>query len=733
LVILFLIERDVLGEYLLNQAINKIETDAFIQQQIVNPFNRLSVIQQKIRHNHLSAYLNRYESRIYLFDNRGQAVGEDHVKNLAALIQDFTPLAESTNYKGIYLIRNPGNQLLKRYLAVIPIKYHVSGYIVLDMTLRQVLPVSVFPKLLLDSRFDEYANQRKYSFAIFNKGSVTNAAGEFNYKQTRLDRELTNPRLYHHELKINDYRHIGIEDIGSQVAIISAPLYSLFNVISNFSFYFLAGLFTVLIGLGASSIPSIRRRTLSYSNQIQLYVYLAMVLPLLALAITILRINAVSEEQHLEEHYEDQARNMSVNLARMLSDSTGNLQDKIIEQAQSAGADATLFSTTGAMVASSQPDIFSNQLTSRLVAPEALEEIAKGKSLFIRSEVIGKLKFRTAYAVVKSTVNDKITGIVSIPFFESQELKEKDEIRLVSNILGVFVFVLLLFYPLSFIALSWLTSPLRVMAASLQRTTLSGVNRKLTWKSKDEIGSMVKEYNRMIDNLVKSREELEKRQRETTWREMARQVAHEIKNPLTPIRLTLQHLERSFIEGRGDQEKTIQSVKTVLHQVDILNEIASSFSAFAQMPELKLERLNIVDVVGEAVDLHDNPSKNKIQLETSPVPVWVMVDRKLFSRIFSNIILNAFQAAKEAEEIVIKIKVQVKDNVCLLTFSDNGLGMKQEVLDKIFIPYFSTKETGSGLGLAIAKQGIEQAGGKIWCESIPGIGSTFCISLPLSP
>ncbi len=344
---------------------------------------------------------------------------------------------------------------------------------------------------------------------------------------------------------------------------------------------------------------------------------------------------------------------------------------------------------------------------------------------------VGTLRFRNTYTTVRDQATGQVLAILSLPFFESQESLEKNQIRLVSTILVVFVFVFLFFYLLSFITLNWLTAPLRIIAASLKRTTLSGENKKLSWQSKDEIGSMVHEYNAMVDNLEKSRAELEKRQREATWREMAKQVAHEIKNPLTPIKLTLQQMEKSFQEGRPIPEKVIQSVQSVLHQVDILNEIASSFSAFAQMPELKLESTDVNELLRGTVSLFTNSAEGKIIFEPKGETVRARVDKKLFNRIFSNIIINAFQSRKENEAVTVNIGVMATNSNCVISFSDTGQGIRPDLVDKIFIPYFSTKETGSGLGLAIAKQGIEQAGGKIWCESILDRGTSIFIALPL--
>ena len=726
----FLIEHDILGEYLLDKAISRIESDAFIQQQMINPFNRLNSVVQKIKHNHLYSYFDRYETRIYLFDNRGQPVNNDFTTDLTSLIKGFVPLAEGTGYRGIYIINNPSDQFLKRYLAVVPIKFYVTGYIVLDLTLKQVIPVTVFPKLLLESRFSDYANSSHYSFAIFNKGKLMNSVGRFAYQSSNLRQNLINPKLFREGIVEDGFYHVGIEDLNGYVAVVSSEKYSAFNVMTNFAFCFLVGFILVLTAFALLNIEALSRRRLTYSDRIQLYVYLAVVLPLLVIAITSLRINSVSDEKKLENESADKANRLSHSIVSVLNGTSEDLQNELTIQAQGTGVDMTIFSNKGLLVASSQPGIFSNQLVSRFINPEALRKISKGNFLFTLNDKIGKLKFRNTYSAIRSPLTGEVRAILSIPFFESLESTERGQIELVSNILSVFVIVFLLFYVISFIALNWLTEPLRVIAGYLQRTTFSGSNKKLTWNSKDEIGSMVKEYNRMIDNLDRSRQELAQKQREMAWREMARQVAHEIKNPLTPIKLTLQRMEQSLKEGTVDKESTVQSIKSVLHHVDILNEIASSFSAFAQMPELKLEQTNIIELLNETVSLFSDPNEGKTVFKGKG-RVEVMADKKLFSRIFSNIILNALQSKKENNLVTVNVEAQIKSGNCLITFSDNGQGISHEIIDKIFIPYFSTKETGSGLGLAIAKQGIEQAGGKIWCQSNPGQGSCFYISLPV--
>ncbi len=239
---------------------------------------------------------------------------------------------------------------------------------------------------------------------------------------------------------------------------------------------------------------------------------------------------------------------------------------------------------------------------------------------------------------------------------------------------------------------------------------------------------MVKEYNQMLYKLSESKAELEQTQRERAWREMAQQVDHEIKNPLTPMKLTLQQLERSLNNDADSKEKTLKALDSLLTQVEILNDIASSFSTFARMPEPDIKRIELIGLLKRAIDLHHHTGD--IQFRYKGKEMFVMGDDQLLGRIFSNIILNAFQAARPGVAMLVEISVEAENDFCRITFRDNGKGIDEKVAERVFIPHFSTKRSGSGLGLAIAKQGIEHMRGKIWFESEAGEGTTFYIELP---
>ena len=228
--------------------------------------------------------------------------------------------------------------------------------------------------------------------------------------------------------------------------------------------------------------------------------------------------------------------------------------------------------------------------------------------------------------------------------------------------------------------------------------------------------------------MSESKAELEQTQRERTWREIAQQVAHEIKNPLTPMKLTLQQLQRSLESNTNTSEKTEKALSSLLTQVDSLNEIASSFSTFAKMPEPVIQKLELLSVIKRIVLLHSQ--SGDLSFTTVLKDAFVLGDEQLLGRTFSNIILNAFQAARPGHPQSLRVALERKDGKYLLTFKDNGKGIEPQVAERIFLSHFSTKKTGSGLGLAIAKQAIEQMQGSIWFDTVVGQGTTFYIELP---
>jgi nitrogen fixation/metabolism regulation signal transduction histidine kinase len=338
------------------------------------------------------------------------------------------------------------------------------------------------------------------------------------------------------------------------------------------------------------------------------------------------------------------------------------------------------------------------------------------------------------YLAIPSQTNSSINAVVAIPFFESEEELNSLTSDVLGNVFNAFVVIFILFLIISFLVTKNLTLPFRLLTQKLKVTNLEN-NEPMYWSSKDEIGLLVNEYNQMLSKLEASKKVLASTEKESAWREMAKQVAHEIKNPLTPMKLTLQHLLRLEREGKlEDADKLKKSLETLIHQVDALSGIASSFSTFAKMPLPNNELINFKEVLSKVLELFKTDKRMELEFQDDSFTdqISILGDDKLFGRVISNLIINGMQAVEPGKKSHIRIWLWLTDRAVFLEISDNGKGIPVELRDKIFIPNFSTKSQGSGLGLAIAKSGVETAGGKIWFETEVGKGTTFFLNFPLA-
>jgi nitrogen fixation/metabolism regulation signal transduction histidine kinase len=237
----------------------------------------------------------------------------------------------------------------------------------------------------------------------------------------------------------------------------------------------------------------------------------------------------------------------------------------------------------------------------------------------------------------------------------------------------------------------------------------------------------------MIDELTKSAELLARSERESAWRQMARQVAHEIKNPLTPIKLSMQLLMKAWNDKAPDWENRLKRFsQTLIMQIDTLSSIASEFSDFAQMPEPLIQQFDVVPLVEQSAALFRDQSDCKILVETQLEECIIKADPNQTLRVFNNLIKNALQAIPSDRQGIVIIKLAIIDNACEICFQDNGTGIPDEMRTRIFSPNFTTKTAGMGLGLAMVKNIIDNSAGRIWFETNEGEGTAFFVTLPLS-
>jgi nitrogen fixation/metabolism regulation signal transduction histidine kinase len=284
---------------------------------------------------------------------------------------------------------------------------------------------------------------------------------------------------------------------------------------------------------------------------------------------------------------------------------------------------------------------------------------------------------------------------------------------------------------LAFYLSRYITRSLATIAHHLSETSLTEKNKKIDLVSNSsEIDRLIESYNKMIDELEESANKLAQSEREGAWREMAKQVAHEIKNPLTPMRLTVQSFEMRFNpEDPNIKQKVTDLSKTLIQQIDTMSAVATAFSNFASMPAQQNETLNVIDVINLTLEIFN---ENYIEYYPSTKEIITKIDRTQLIRIVTNLVKNAIQAIPEEQENKkIIVSITKETNHAIIKVQDNGKGIAEEDFERVFEPKFTTKTSGMGLGLAIIKNIIENYNGSITFESKLNKGTTFKVILPI--
>ncbi|MCB2407556.1 sensor histidine kinase [Hymenobacter lucidus] len=760
-----LVDNDLQGEYLLAERTREMAADPGIRTMLASPFANQDVVRQKIVKYYLRGYFDKYEVSVTLFDPAGKPIQEARTRpNLAPTRRQLLRAALPTDQPNIYLIRNPSSFSTRRYVAFVGVpgtRAAVGGAgragvstVLLELSLKKLTTNSVVPELLVDQKFFQPSLGPELSYAGFEQGRLVYNEGDFDYVNQLTAQQLRDPRLYSIGLSVNNFHHLAVRGPQNRTAVVTTATYSFTNWLANFSFLFLLHTFFWLLAIGVYMLARGRYfeafRT-NFSTKIQLFLNFGILVPLIVVSIATASQVTNSYKRDLLRTYERRGKAVQENLLKnqaVLADSAS--RTALVDLAENVSGltetDLNLYNAQGELLVSSQPLIFESGLLSPLMNPAAAAALAEqAQPRVLLTERAGSLSFNSLYLPLRAVMGPEranvVVGYVGIPFFDSEKELDNKLIELISTILNIFTVMFILFLVLTFIASRLLTSPLKVLTEKLKHTTLTGQNEMLAYESSDEIGLLVREYNAMLLKLEESKQELATQEKEAAWREMARQVAHEIKNPLTPMKLSLQFLQKAIAENRPNVEELIGRIsQTLITQVDVLSDIATSFSNFTNLPAMRPERLDVASILRRCVGLHQGGARGgKIELElpaeAEAGEYVVFADENLLVRTFNNLLINALQAVPESRRPLITASLQLvpdsdRVRVCI---QDNGAGIAENVRDKVFVPNFTTKESGSGIGLAVARRGIESAGGRIWFETEEGVGTLFCIELPLAP
>lgn len=759
-----LAENDQFGEFLLSKAEESIGKDAeiihFLQKDTLLVRER---IQQRIKSAYLDKYFDKYDIDVLAFRMDGRSLDiSPNASSLGSLVARYRRPAYQTQYPGIYFINEVSNQFIKQYVCFIPILKTGSsgqtdsdtiGYVLLDLRLRNERPTSVYPELLVDTKFMQSPDTQKYSYAIFRKQDnidttqrrILYSAGSYNYDRKMPSALLADSALYSTGLIANGYQHIGQRGQDGRIVVVSSAEYPFQNIFSNFSFLYLLLVLTILLAIIVYAIRyGVSQFSVNYSTRIQILLNVAFFLPFLLVIVIIMGVIRSNYIDNQDNSYINNIRNIATNFVSYLDEyeqgkrSKESMEEELHKIARDADVDINLFDKQGLLSTSTRPLMYESGHLSKRINPDAYIHIIEDKeNQVLLNESLGSKQYRSAYVGVKS-YNGRFLGVLSIPYFYARPEVDRQVIEVISSALNVFTFLFLLFLVLSYWASTVLIKPLKLLTQKIRRTNLDQLNEPLPMRSDDEIGILIQEYNRMLVKLEESKQALAQNEKQSAWQDMAKQVAHEIKNPLTPMKLTLQHLQRTLPNATSSDNsspvpRVIQrTFDSLLDQIDNLNDIATSFSEFAKMPLPKKEIVEITGVINKAADLYADDERITLLRKISPGPIQVIGDRQLIGRILTNLIINAIQSVPAGRKPVLNLRLFTNDDHVQIEVHDNGAGIPEAIQKKVFLPNFSTKRGGAGLGLAIAKHGIEHGGGAIWFETSEDIGTSFFLSLPLA-
>lgn len=407
-------------------------------------------------------------------------------------------------------------------------------------------------------------------------------------------------------------------------------------------------------------------------------------------------------------------------------------KDRIHELANIHGTEINIYDLNGHLLKSSKA-AFSVDTINQDISPNILRIIrstAEKRFVDLKTTADNK-KFRSSYSYIKDT-KFKPLGILNLPYMEDDGYYEKEINNFITRFVQVYSFMLIISIVIAYFLSSYITSSIKAVSDRIKETRLNEVNEKIHMgDAPQEISLLVDAYNNLVDDLDESAALLAQKEREEAWREMAKQVAHEIKNPLTPMRLTVQSFQRKFDPADPNiREKLSEYSNTLIQQIDTMTSVASAFSSFASMPAQQNETLNVVEIVKLAVEIFN---ESYISFHADDTEIITRMDRTQLIRIITNLVKNATQALDEYQpDPRVEVKVIRHGDSVKITVADNGKGISMENKNRIFEPKFTTKSSGMGLGLGIIKNIVETYNGAITFNSTPGQGTVFTVSLPVS-
>lgn len=732
-------ERDYVAELLLSDIAEKVRSDEDFLNLLYDYNYAYDEIYNYLISKCYNGYFENYDLQFTLCDTLTDLYVEDADIN-ENCYNFFFNMVETIGVEliseGSYFINNANGRI--SYLNIFD--FDLSGhqtklFVELDSKFESEEPG--YPDLLLKGEIAKSKKKKKtYAYAKYFNNELITQSGDIAFPLI-FDFELVDSSAIE-IITENKIRYCIYNKGYGEIVVLAKEQTSILNILTNFTYYFL--LFYIIYLLGLALFKLYTRSQIiesTFRNRIIVPFLSVLLFAFVVIAVAIYFYVFIQFEQKNISIIKEKITSIEVEMQHeigMENEITKDVEDYMYflmtRLSNVFNIDINYYNLEGKLVSSSRSEIFEKGLIGTRMNSIAYNKMNSDELMeYVQKESIGSLTYFSIYIPFINSQGDKL-GYINLPYFSRQQTLTDELNKLLAAALNIYVLLVIISILAAIFVSNQIARPLTFIKEKIKQVQLGKKNEMIAYHHNDEIGVLIHEYNRMIEEIEKSALLLANNEREMAWREMARQIAHEIKNPLTPMKLRLQYLKRAWDENEDDfDERFERFTQTMVEQIDSLSAIATSFSDFARLKEPQNEIVNLSDKIKSVLELYQD-SDNLIFNLNIQESIYAYLDPEQFGRVILNLIKNAIQAIGNKKDGQISLVLEKTDDTINITITDNGKGISNDVREKIFKPNFTTKSSGMGLGLAISKRIIENSGGEISFSTIQDVGTIFYIKLP---
>ncbi len=729
-------ERDPAAEIFLSDFETKVRQDSIIHSFLMPPYQNL---EKYLKENYFTGFWKNYDLQITVCAARDSVLITDERKRYPCY--DFFNKLKET--KGVHLAgsnfylmdRLNGRISYLGELSLTDLKNNKHLIAFIELNSKIVPEGKGYPQLLMDQQAVKRNRDASYSYAKYFDKKLVDRGGSYLYDPHFNEEVSLNKDFTFYEK--GGFSHCIYKRGDSNYVVVSYPIESWIEQGRGFPpmflLIYLLGFIWILLNQRWKLIPKDR---IELRGKIQLTLVATLLVSLFLIGLGLVNYNYMEFQRSMKDNLDQKVRAISSELGLRIGNTMKPdtlhdfLVDQLVEISDITWTDINVYDLKGRMLASSRYEIFEHGLTSGRMNPQAFRAMNfQGNATFLHNENLGKMEFFSVYAPLFNSSDDKV-GYVNLPYFNRQDEFRRQVSGFIAAFVNLYILLVLITTVIALIISTKLTVPLLQIEQKLKGIALGKPNAEIEYQGDDEIGRLVRAYNKKVAELAESADLLARSERESAWKGMARQIAHEINNPLTPMKLNIQYLQKIKDQRSANFDDYFNRVTSMLvAQIDALSEIASTFSDFARMPSTHVERVEMVGLIREVATLFDSPEEYNLLVSYPAELIYVSGDRDQLRRALVNIVRNATQAIQNQPNGSIVIKFDTMGQYVRITVKDNGTGIPVADRDRLFEPNFTTKSGGMGLGLAITKSILENYNALISFESQLG-QTAFFIDFP---